>query len=337
MKVRELIKGFKPYEWEPSRRQISRETGIPEEEILRFDLNTVPYRPEEVLEVFAGRLASLPIHEYPDPSYRELREALSEYLGVSPENLTVTVGADEALDVMAKAFIDPGSLALISAPTYSMYRVTVEALGGSIVEVVRKPDFSDNIEALIEQAGKADVRMIFLCSPNNPTGNLTSEADAVRLLEAVDCAVMVDEAYAEFAGASLVKLVENHENLAVVRTFSKAFAMAGARIGYLAASKEMVELLNRVRPPNSVSLISLALARLALDKIDFFLEKVREVVAERDRMAEILGRLKGLTVYPSKANFLLIRFKTIEASQVYRMLLSRGMVVRRVRGPLLEN
>ncbi|RLI24661.1 MAG: histidinol-phosphate transaminase, partial [Candidatus Hecatellales archaeon] len=90
-------------------------------------------------------------------------------------------------------------------------------------------------------------------------------------------------------------------------------------------------------PPNSVSLISLALAKLALDKIDFFLEKVREVVAERDRMAEILGRLKGLTVYPSKANFLLIRFKTIEASQVYRMLLSRGMVVRRVRGPLLEN
>jgi histidinol-phosphate aminotransferase len=337
VRIRELIKAFKPYEWEPSRREISEKTGIPEEEILRFDLNTVPFRPEEVLTVFSEKLSNLPVNEYPDPSYRELREALSEYLKISPENIMVTVGADEALDIMAKTFIDPGTLALISTPTYSMYRITVEALGGKTVGVLRKPDFSDDVEALIEQSQRPEVRMVFLCSPNNPTGNVTPPQDAVKLLENVDCAVMVDEAYTEFSGTSLVNLAEKHENLVVVRTFSKAFAMAGVRIGYLVASRETVKLLSKVRPPNSVSVVALALAKIALEKVDLLLSKVREIVAERERLSKALSLIEGLTIYPSQANFILVKFEDVDARKVYGGLLGRGLVVRKVNGPMLEN
>jgi len=337
VKVRELIKAFKPYEWEPSRKEISERIGIPEEEILRFDLNTVPFRPEEILKALSEKLPSLPVNEYPDPSYRELREALSEYLKVNPENIMVTVGADEALDIMAKTFIDPGTVALVSAPTYSMYRITVEALGGRIVEVLRNPDFSDDLEALIEQSRKPETRMVFLCSPNNPTGNLTPQEDAVRLLESVGCAVMVDEAYAEFSGTSLVNLAEKYENLMVVRTFSKAFALAGVRIGYVVASRKTIELLSKVRPPNSVSVTSLALAKIALEKADFLLAKAREITAERERLSKALSRIEGLTVYPSHANFLLVKFEKADALKVYMELLSRGLVVRRLSGPMLEN
>ena len=336
MRIREAVLKLKPYEWEPSKRDIAEEVGIPEEQILRFDMNTVPIKPEPVLQKFSEIVSKLPVNEYPDPSYRELREALSEYLDVPIENLTVTVGADEALDIMVKTFIDPGTKALISSPTYSFYRVIVETLGGRMVEVLRKPDFSDNIEALIDECLSPDARIVFLCSPNNPTGNITPEKDAVRLLEAVECAVAVDEAYAEFSGTTLSKLTSEFENLIVVRTFSKAFGMAGVRIGYMVAHPKTIELLNKVRPPNSVSVVSLAIAKLALQFRDEILPEVQKIMAEKERVRAELAKLPGLKVYPSWANFVLVRFEEADAFRVYRELLKRGLVVRRLTGPMLE-
>ena len=335
MRVRASILKLKPYEWEPSRRDIAEQMGIPEGEILRFDMNTVPVRPEKALKKFAEMVDRLPVNEYPDPSYRELKEALSEYVKVPPENIEITVGADEALDILAKTFVDPGTCALVASPTYSMYRISVELLDGRIIEVARRPDFSDNVEALIEQCKRPEARMVFLCSPNNPTGNLSKREDVVRLLETVECAVVVDEAYAEFAGESLVDLTGKYENLIIVRTFSKAFGMAGVRIGYMVAHPETIRLLSKARPPNSVSTISLTLAKLALENRDEILPKIEEIKRERERLAGRLAELPNVEVYPSQANFILARFE--QADKVYSELLKRGMVLRRVSGPLLEN
>ncbi|RLI28355.1 MAG: histidinol-phosphate transaminase, partial [Candidatus Hecatellales archaeon] len=244
-------------------------------------------------------------------------------------------GADEALDILAKTFVDPGTCALVASPTYSMYRISVELLDGRIIEVARRPDFSDNVEALIEQCKRPEARMVFLCSPNNPTGNLSKREDVVRLLETVECAVVVDEAYAEFAGESLVDLTGKYENLIIVRTFSKAFGMAGVRIGYMVAHPETIRLLSKARPPNSVSTISLTLAKLALENRDEILPKIEEIKRERERLAGRLAELPNVEVYPSQANFILARFE--QADKVYSELLKRGMVLRRVSGPLLEN
>ncbi len=337
MRLREIIKTFKPYEWEPSNEQLSRKLGIPKEEILRFDMNTMPFHPRELMEKFARIAVELPVNEYPDPTYSELREALAKYLNIDMDNLMVTVGADEALDIIAKTFIDPGTEALVSSPTYSMYRVTIEALGGKIRQILRREDFSDDMDSLIGESKKTIVRAIFLCSPNNPTGNTIQREEAVRLLNETDCAVIVDESYAEFSGETLVNLTEDYENLIIIRTFSKAFSLAGVRVGYVVANKNTIKLLNAMRPPNSVSVISLALAKLALENVDYMVKGVREVISERERLQRELSLLPNVKVYPSKANFILVRFSGVSASTVYDRLLREGIVVRKLSGPMLEN
>jgi histidinol-phosphate aminotransferase len=218
-----------------------------------------------------------------------------------------------------------------------MYRVSIQSLGGRIREVLRKEDFSDDIDSLIEEGGKPEVRAVFLCSPNNPTGNILEKEEVISLLEKVDCAVIVDESYAEFSGETLVDLTEKYGNLIVIRTFSKAFCLAGVRIGYLVANKDTINLLNFMRPPNSVSTISLALAKLALENISYIVEGVKKVVSERERLQDELKSLPKVTVYPSKANFVLIRFNGISSSTVYDRLLKEGIVVRKLSGPMLEN
>jgi len=336
-RVRDIIRSFEPYQWEPSNEEIASKFGLRPEQIVRFDTNSSPYVPVEWLSKLSGILLDIGINDYPESSYKAFREAISRYVGTDIEKITVTNGADEALDIVAKAFIERGTSILISAPTYSMYRVVSEIMNGRVMNVLRLPDFRDNVEGLLKVSAR-EGGVIFLCSPNNPTGNTTSRADIIRLLDESRCLVVVDESYFEFSGKTFLDLTDKYDNLVIVRTFSKGFSMAGVRVGYIIAYESTVSYLNRVRPPNSISVISLSLAEIALNNIPLMKGYVDKIVRERERFIKRLSELKGVHLYPTEANFVLIRLTETKSSDVSNDLLRRGIVVRDVCGlPMLEN
>ncbi|MEM3507057.1 MAG: histidinol-phosphate transaminase [Candidatus Bathyarchaeia archaeon] len=337
MEIREFLKDFKPYEWELSNEQISTKTGLSVNRIIRFDTNTSPYPPTEVLNKLSSILLKLKVNEYPDTSYTEIRNYLSEYTNIDRDQIVLTNGADEALDIIAKVFIDNGTNALISAPTYSMYRVCVEILNGEIIPIFRSEDFSDNVDKIIESFSEK-TRVVFLCSPNNPTGNISKRKAIIRLLEELKCPIVIDESYFEFSKKTVADLISKYQNLVIVRTFSKAFGLAGARIGYILSSKELCNLFNKVRPPNSVSIISFALAKLALESLDVMEKNVKEIIKERERISRDLMKTNKIHVYPSEANFILIKFLNVDALKIHKELLNRGIVTRNVSNmPMLKN
>jgi len=337
MRVREVIGTYEPYCWEPSSEEIASKLGLRQDQIVRFDTNSSPYTPVEWLAKLSSTLPNVKANDYPDTSYSALRRVLSKYVGKDMDCITVTNGADEALDIVSKTCIDLGTPVLVSAPTYSMYRIVAEIMGGKAVSVTRDDSFSDDVDAILKASASMEC-VIFLCSPNNPTGNASSRQGIVRLLDESNCLVVVDESYYEFCGKTSVDLTSKYDNLIVVRTFSKGFCLAGARVGYIVASEGTISSLNRVRPPNSLSVISLALAEIALNNLDVMKRYVERIVEERERVVKYLNEIDGITVYPTEANFVLVRFKKASAQDVLEKLLKRGIVVRDVSGlPKLDN
>lgn len=335
MLFRAFLNSFKTYAWEPSDLEVASSVGLDVSRIRRFDLNTSPYKPSHWLRRVAAELEGLAVNRYPDTSYLALRRGLSTYLGLDEDCFVIANGGDEAFDIISKVYLEEGCEAIISTPTYSMYRVVSEIMGANVVYVPRKEGFVDDVDGLIKAVNERS-RLIFLCNPNNPTGNVVKRADLLRLLNECDVGVVVDEAYQEYGGESFVKLTESYSNLMVVRTFSKAFGLAGARLGYIVACKETVNLLNKVRPPNSVDVITLRLAELALSDVEWVKLRVRDTVLERDRMISEISKLKGVKVYPSAANFFLLEFLERDRDEVYWELLKRGLVLRRLDDPSLS-
>jgi len=337
MKTRNFLKDFKPYEWELSNQQISAIIGLKPDKILRFDTNTSPYTPIEILDNLSSILVKLKVNEYPDTSYTEIRDYLSNYTQIDKDQIILTNGADEALDIIAKVFIDNDTHVLISAPTYSMYRICIEILNGKAIPILRNEDFSDNEEGIIKAFSKK-TRAVFLCSPNNPTGNTSKRETIVRLLKELDCPIVIDESYFEFSKKTVADLIDKNPNLIIIRTFSKAFGLAGARIGYILTSKELCSLLNKVRPPNSVSVISLELAKLALKNFHIIEKNIKKIIEERERVIKELNRTGKVYAYPSEANFVLVKFLNSNALKVHKELLTRGIVTRNVSNmPMLNN
>ena len=328
MKARRIFGDFEPYGWEPSNEQIAGEFGLKADRIIRFDTNTSPYAPTRLLRKLENGLETLPLNRYPDTSYSNLIKKLASYNSCNPDSIMVSNGADESLDIIMKTFVDEDSEVMLSVPTYSYYPVLVRLMAGKVKQIKRNKDFSDNLAAIKNAIGK-NTRMVLLCSPNNPTGNLVDQKGLKKLLE-TDCAVVIDEAYYEFSGKSIATLTRSYDNLIVVRTFSKAFSLAGLRVGYTIASEKTTSQLNMVRPPNSVGVISLRLAEMALDNVELMKENVARVLAERDRCIAALNKVRGIKALPTNANFMLVRFAKHTGSEVYKKLAKRSLVVRDV-------
>ncbi len=297
-------------------------------EIIRMDTNTSPFLPKSVVAI-SKKLTRIPVNEYPDTSYFELRNAFSSYCGMSADNFVVTNGADEALDIISKTVVEPNDEVMIPTPTYSMFRIVSEIMGAKVVAIRRKPDFKLDIEE-IRKRKTGRTKIIFLCSPNNPTGNSVSHEEMKSIIESCgeDVAVVVDEAYFEFSGHTISDLALTHDNVLVVRTLSKAFSMAGARVGYIIAHKNSVGNLNIVRPPNSLSVISLDLAIDALRNTSSMRTNVRTIVKEREKCIRIMHKNKGLEVFPSEANFILFRVRGGGSEKLHKNLMKKGFVLR---------
>jgi histidinol-phosphate aminotransferase len=312
---RDAIRRMHPYEWEPPSASIARQAGVPEDQVVRFDTNTFPW-PGARLDA----LRPQPLNEYPDTSYATLTEAIAQYADVPTDRITVGAGADEILDLIAKAYIDDSSRVVVSHPTYPMFRILTEMAGGSIDEVPAI-DLQLDRGTFLQHARQA--RLTWLCNPNNPTGELLPIDYVEEVASATDGVLIVDEAYFETSGVSALPLIDQTPNVVIVRTLSKGFGLAGVRVGYALAGPAISEALRRVRPPGSIGVVSAALGALALTDVDGMRERVRQIVAERVRLRRGLQAL-GLEVRDSAANFLLVQAARSTAPE----LLKKGLVVR---------
>ena len=287
--MRALPRSFRPYAWAISTDEAARIAGIPREDVLRFDANTAPHPPAAAPDALSTALAH--VHHYPHGGYVELTAAIAEYARVEPENVVLGAGADDLILLVARAFAGPGDqVAIMDEPTYPLFRVAVWLAGAEV--------------------GDEQPVVTFCCRPHNPTGAL-GVIPAARPL-------VVDEAYYEYCGETAALL---DEGVVVIRTLSKAFALAGARVGYALAPRELARELNARQAPAPISTLSATLALASLrDPPD-----VREVVEERERLAARLREL-GLGPLPSSANFLYVPLH--RPQEVSERLLAGGMLVR---------
>ncbi len=327
------------YSWEATDDEVAVRYGIPPERIVRFDLNTSPSPPTLVERLLASGRFETSLSEYPPSDYRRLVDAAAARYGVGTNEIVVGAGADEILDLVAKAFLAAGGAAVVPVPTYAMYRVLTEQRGARVVAVPRhdaEAGWALDLDAVRRAA--LDAQVVWLCSPNNPTA--LPEPDGVietllrglldDVVESVREApvVALDEAYAEFVGASLLPLRSMYPNLVVVRTASKAYALAGLRVGFAIARPEVIGRLNPYRPPGSVSTVSVTVVTEALRDDGILHANLSRVETERARLSAAL-RLAGWAVGPSVTNFILVDLGSPERSAaVAEALLSRGLVPR---------
>ena len=272
------------------------------------------------------------LNRYPDPQPRVLVETLAELYGSTADHVLVTRGSDEAIDLLVRAFCRAGEDAVVvSPPTFGMYAVCARIQGATVIESPLQPSGALDADVLLAAVTPA-TKLVFVCTPNNPTGNLVPRDMLVHLADALaDRAILVvDEAYAEFSGApSAVTLLDEHDNVAVLRTLSKAWSLAGARVGTLVARPEVIGLLRRIIPPYPLPspCVDAALGALSYEGRRVQRHHVQEVLGERARMLAELPSVPGVReVLPSHANFLAVRFD--DASGTYRRLLAAGVVVR---------
>ncbi len=329
------------YSWEATDEEVAARYGLDPATIVRFDLNTSPTPPALMGQLLAAGRFEGPLSEYPPTDYRRLVDAAAARYGVSPAEILVGAGADEILDIVAKVYIPAGGTAVVPTPTYAMYRVLTEQRRATVVAVPRLGEAAGwalDAAAVRAAAAEHQVAVVWLCSPNNPTALAEPDGAIAALLAdlATDAAtagreppvVVLDEAYAEFVGSSLIGLRETYSNLVVVRTASKAYALAGLRVGFAIARPEIIARLNPFRPPGSVSTISVTLVTEALLDPDILDANLDRVVRERGRLTEAL-RAIGWSVGPSVTNFVLVDFGSVErAADVAEALLSRGLVPR---------
>lgn len=323
---RDFVARMTPYEWEAMASDVAAAAGIAESEVIRFDTNTAAWPPvaweHTVLDV-----PRLPANEYPHPSNEPLRSALASRFHVAPEQVVVTCGADESLFLLASAYLGPDRVGVTSDPCFSMFRVVTESVGASLLTIPVDESWHLPLEAVVESVKDPAVAVIWLCSPNNPTG-LTLDEKFVRtvLRAAPDTLVVLDEAYAEISGTSLKETVLAEPNGVLVRTFSKGYGLAGARVGYMVGPEEITRTIETIRLPQNMTAFGIAAACRALADQDGLNERVHEIVAERERLTAALVE-RGWQVLPSHGNFLLAS-PPVDAVNLANWFQGAGLIVR---------
>ncbi len=294
---------------------------------VRLDHNESPHPPPDaVLQAFSA--AARGVNRYPDAEHRRLKEALSEYSGLPAECISAGDGASGVLDTLCTLVLEPLEPAVIPVPSYGMYGFLAMLRGASPRYVETGPEeFRVDPDRVAKAARGA--RALFLCSPNNPTGATIPEEDLLEIAGATEALVVVDEAYWEFCGKSVAPRVREFENLAVVRSLSKFFGLAGLRVGYALAHPEVAGAMERARLPFNLSGVAQAAAVAALGQRALFQRRCRQTVRERERLRRGLARVPGVEVFPSEANFLLVRAQDPELAG---KLASRNVLVRDLAG-----
>lgn len=331
--IRQHLLGMPGYEPVEPIDVMAKRLGLSPDQISKLDGNENPYGPSpKVVE----RLAEFEhYHIYPDPAQRAVREAIADYAGVDAEQVLLGNGSDEMLAFAATLFLDPGDVLVNCPPTFGVYEFLGNVTGARVVSVPRNEDFSIDMPRL-EDALRGCAKLIFLASPNNPTGNLLPREHLERILDH-HVAVVVDEAYAEFAGESAIDLVGARDNLIIVRTFSKWAGLAGLRAGYAVVPPALVDTVWKVKVPYNLTVASEQAILASLEDKEWLLANVARIVETRDRLFESLSRISWLRPFPSAGNYILCEVRGIDAKTVRDTLRKQGILIRYFDSPGLRN
>jgi histidinol-phosphate aminotransferase len=298
---------------------------------IKINQNENPFElPEAMKRRVLARVLARPWGRYPEFDPRELTTALARSARWRPDGVLAGNGSNELIEALLLVTVGAGTRVVIPEPTFTLYALLTSILGGDPVRVSLGPDLEYDVEALSQARRQREAGVTVVCSPNNPTGGLLAREDVVRLCSEGDGLVVIDEAYHEFSGQSVVPLLAEHANLVVLRTFSKAMSLAGLRVGYLLASPELVREVDKARLPYNVNFFSQIAALGALEEPDELQANVARLVRLRDALFADLQRLRGLRAYPSRANFILVELEAREPRAVFESLYAEGVLVRDV-------
>ncbi len=261
---------------------------------------------------------------YPDTDNTELRNTLAVFWNVSPENITCGVGSDQLIDYITKAFLEYEEKILVLSPTFSMYGLSAIINKGNIEQLHLNDDFNITADEVIKKVNESNPKILFLCTPNNPTGNSISFSEITKILENVNIPVVVDEAYAEFSNSTFIDKIGNYKNLIVLRTFSKAYALAGARVGYAIANRDMIDAINIVKPPFNLPTLSQLLAIAVINDNKTYKDRIEYIISQREKVEAELNNISWIKVYKSEANFIYIESE----KEINNSLMNNGILVR---------
>ncbi len=295
--LRESLEGMIPYH-----------TPYIEEGII-LNANESPFNvPTQILEIFQENLKNIRFNRYPDMESSMLKDALAKTYDVKRENIACGVGSDEILQCLFNAVITKGDNVVVMDPSFSMYSEYAKIYGANAVKAEANSNFTFNLDNMLNAIDESNPKMVILCSPNNPTGIILKEDEVRSIIEKSDALVVLDEAYIEFAGEGLAKLVKEYDNLMVLRTFSKLYAGAAIRLGYAISKKENIDLIDTVRSPYNINTLTQLMAKTIIEHKVLYKERQEYFKEQRRNMYEALLRL-NIEVYPTKANFLWMRLK----------------------------
>ncbi|HUW28554.1 MAG TPA: histidinol-phosphate transaminase [Sulfuriferula sp.] len=326
----QYVRAIAPYQPGKPIAEVARELGLAEHAIVKLASNENPLGPSpKALAAIDNALAD--IARYPDGSGFELKAALTRRLGVPADQIVLGNGSNDVLELVARAFLAPGASAIFSRHAFAIYALATQAVGAEGIETAAH-EYGHDLDAMLD-AIRADTRVVFIANPNNPTGTWLSNPDLLAFLQRVpeNVIVVLDEAYGEYLPqdkqSDALAWLQRFPNLVVSRTFSKAYGLAGLRVGYALASHMVADMMNRVRQPFNANSLALAAATAALDDADFI---ARSYALNQLGMRQITQGvlLMGLDYIPSFGNFLAIRIGN--ASAMYRRLLEKGVIVRPV-------
>lgn len=307
--------------------------GSEREWTVKVNANESPMNlPPLVEERVMARLSRVAFNRYPGPEAGSLSEQIAARFGLRPEQIVLGNGSSEIIEKLFFAFGGEGRTIVYPTPSFSMYRIYAAAAGARGRAVPLETDGGLDREAFVRAVRDSGASLAVVCNPNNPTGTLLPRADIEYIAGHIDCALVVDEAYMEFAGEehSAARLVKTHPHVAVARTFSKAYGLAAARVGYLLADGALAAMLKRAFMPYHMNVLSLAAADIVYQMRDEFAPRVAMLAAERRRMEETLGRYGALNVYPSRTNFVFVKYENARALNAY--LEERGIGIRSFDG-----
>ena len=284
-------------------------------------MNLPPLVEERVL----NRLAMLAFNRYPNEEYHSLVEQIAKNFSVDASQILLGGGSSEIIEKVFHAFGGNGKRVVFPQPSFSMYKIYAKAAESEGIAFDLDAKFDLDVEKFIATVRDTNANLAVVCNPNNPTGNALTPAQIEKIAASIDCAFLLDEAYVEFYGRSAVNLVAKYPNLLVARTFSKAYGLAGARVGYMIAQAEVTRMVNKTFMPYHMNKLSLATADIVYQMRDEFVPRLQMIIAERQRMIERLQKIPGVEVFPSNTNFVLIRLARAEELKNYLESLDIGI------------
>jgi histidinol-phosphate aminotransferase len=338
--MRDLRKMMRPHLYNPQgyvgaqhSDHLAMSAGIDPADVIRLNANENPYEP---LPELADALVGLPIHEYPDQDLVRMRSALSEYTGRPTEQIIAGSGGDEIIELLTKLFVAPGEAMIDCPPTFGMYEFCARISEAEMFPVDRRDDWEIDIDATTVAIERTGAKILFIASPNNPTGNLLPECDARAILD-TGIVLCVDETYYEFCGETTAGLLDEYENLVVLRSFSKWAGIAGLRIGYAIGSQLIIDHLMTIKQPYNLNIAAESAGLAALDNKEKLLARIDTLTRERRRVEAVIEDLDRVSYSPSDANFLLIRFDHLSGDEAYELFARRGVFARKFSSRRLEN